>query len=263
MKALRIISTLLLSAVLLTACSNGEGSSSGSENKEKYDMSIKGNVGGIEIEKGDKIAVISVKDFGEIKIKLFSEAAPIGVENFIKLAERGYYDGKNIHRVYADFMIQGGSLNGDGTGGYSADGGTFDVEYHPNARHIYGAISYANTGLPSSNTCQFFIVNSKKAIEGTYFDSLINNQKMENIWSEEVRNNYAEKGGAPYLDKSYTVFGQTFEGFDVLDKISAVEVTQNESLRNEKSKPVSEIIIESVTIYTHGEQQEEEETTEE
>lgn len=263
MKVLRTISAFLLSAILLTACSGDEGSSSGSEVKEKYDMNIKGNASEVEIEKGDKIAVINVKEFGEIKIKLFTEAAPIGVENFINLAEKGYYNGKNIHRVYADFMIQGGSLNGDGTGGYAADGGTFDVEYHPNARHIYGAISYANTGLPSSNTCQFFIVNSKNAVEGTYFDSLVNTQKMENIWSDEVRSLYAEKGGAPYLDKSYTVFGQTFEGFDVLDKISAVEVTQNQSLGNEKSKPIEEIIIESVTIYTEGEQQDEEESTEE
>lgn len=257
MKVFRILSTFLLSAILLTACSNGEGSSSGSEKQEKYDMSIKGNVGEVIIEKGDKIAVINVKDFGEIKIKLFLEAAPIGVDNFIKLAEKGYYNGKNIHRVYADFMIQGGSLNGDGTGGYAADGKTFGVEYHPNARHIYGAISYANTGLPNSNTCQFFIINNKNTVDEAYFESLTSKQKMDNIWGDEVRKEYAEKGGAPYLDKDYTVFGQTFEGFDVLDKISEVEVTKNSKLGNEQSLPVEEIIIESVTIYTEGDEEEE------
>lgn len=72
-----------------------------------------GNIGDITFADGDKIAVIEFKDYGTVKAKLFPDIAPVGVENFIKLAEQGYYDGLKIHRVIQDTYIQGGSLNGD------------------------------------------------------------------------------------------------------------------------------------------------------
>ncbi|NLJ15893.1 MAG: peptidylprolyl isomerase [Clostridiales bacterium] len=248
MKFVKITAFALTAMLLLGGCSKDEGASSNNDVNGDYDMSIDGNVSEVKIEKGDKVAIINVRDFGEMKIKLFPEAAPVGVDNFIRLAESGYYNGKNIHRIYADFMIQAGSANGDGTGGFSADGGTFDVEYHPNARHFYGAISYANSG--GQNTCQFFIVNNKSSVSSESIDSYIDDYNKENIWTDDVRKKYEEVGGAFYLDKDYTVFGQVVEGFDVLDSISAVEVKENPDLNGELSSPVNEIIIESVTIYT-------------
>ena len=109
-----------------------------------------GNVGDVAISSGDTVAEIEIEGFGTIKAKLFPEIAPIGVKNFTMLAEQGYFDGKNIHRVIEDFMFQGGSENGDGTGGnaaYSGEGSSaasFGTEINENARHFYGALCYAN-----------------------------------------------------------------------------------------------------------------------
>ena len=66
---------------------------------------------------------MKIKDYGDVKIKLFPEYAPKGVENFVTHAKEGYYDGLTFHRVIKDFMIQGGDPKGDGTGGESIWGG--------------------------------------------------------------------------------------------------------------------------------------------
>lgn len=251
------------------------------------DSDFEGNCGDVSIESGDTYAVITVADFGDIKIKLFPEAAPYAVKNFIKLAENGYYEGKNVHRVISDFMIQGGSLNGNGTGGFSAEGGEFEREINSSMRHFYGALCYANAA--GKNTCQFYIVNNKtsqavsaeyytenaevysmqaEAYRGmiadmdkesdyyVYFNSVAKNYDdmasgfsfMSNATNEQIIEKYAEVGGVPFLDGGYVVFGQTVEGFDVIDKISSVEVTDNGA--EEVSSPVKEITIEKVVIRT-------------
>lgn len=66
-----------------------------------------GNIGDITFADGDKIAVIEFKDYGTVKAKLFPDIAPVGVENFIKLAEQGYYDGLKIHRDYSGHLYSG------------------------------------------------------------------------------------------------------------------------------------------------------------
>lgn len=249
--------------------------------------SIDGNTSDVTINSGDTYAVISVADYGDIKVKLFPDAAPVGVKNFIDLAESGYYEGKSIHRVISNFMLQGGSLNGDGTGGTSAEGGEFECEVNANMRHFYGALCYANAA--GSNTCQFYIVNNKTPqadIEGIYsqnseyysmmieayspyleqfdknsqeymyFESTIKNAEkvvegakiMTESLTDEIIAKYAEVGGTPSLDGGYTVFGQTVEGFDVIDAISSVETELGSD--GAESKPVDDIIISSVTIKT-------------
>ncbi len=243
-----------------------------------------GNVGEVKIESGDTCAVIKVADFGEIKIKLFPEEAPYGVQNFIDLANSGYFNGKNIHRVLSDFMLQGGSLNGDGTGGNAADGGEFYCEINKNMRHFYGALCYANAG--GKNSCQFYIVNNKipqndpneqyqtyleyyggakeqyeslkdsyaadseeAKIIDTYVEYYGNSvdgiQVMVDTLNDEIKSKY-QNGGTPFLDGCYTVFGQTVEGFEVIDAISAVETEMGSD--GAESKPVTDVIIESVTI---------------
>ena len=240
-----------------------------------------GNIEDVTLEKGDLAAVIEIKDFGTIKAKLFPEAAPVGVENFQKLCESGYYKDKTIHRVMSGFMFQGGSLNGDGTGGDAlVNGGTFGVEKAENMRHFYGALCYANAG--GKNTTQFYIVNNSKSdtfdteleyykeqikkceelitsyqndgvAEGVnYFTSYKNT--FQNIvdkygkFPENVKALYNQRGGVPQLDGDYTVFGQVVEGFDVIDAVSAVEVSENAA--GEKSVPVKEIIISDIKIST-------------
>jgi len=232
-----------------------------------------GNVGEVKLEKGDKYAVMSVRDFGDIKMKLFPEIAPVAVQNFIDLAESGYYDGKVFHRIVEDFMIQGGSPNGDGLSDPNSK--TFGIEPAYNARHFYGALCMAKSSLGCSE--QFYIVNSKipqKFYDLEELETELNNlkkligesgsvEKREyyqyyydtyTVWYDYTKNStdeIAEKyknGGTILLDGEYTVFGQTVEGFDVIDKISAVEVTDNGN--EEKSLPVKEVVIDAVKIFT-------------
>lgn len=262
-----------------------------------------GNVGDITFADGDKIAVIEFKDYGTVKAKLFPDIAPVGVENFIKLAEQGYYDGLKIHRVIQDTYIQGGSLNGDGTGGTAAYVGedaaknatTFPIEVSEKARNFYGALGYAADAY-GNNSVQFYIVSNKTPAdtskisaekvqakadelasklanesvaestpEGTAETAEADNSDtklltyQETYYSNnasfikkngaEAAEKYKKVGGLYQIDGGYTVFGQVYEGFDVIDKINAVDVTTNAS--GEKSMPIQDVIISSVTIETY------------
>lgn len=271
---------LLAAATMLTGCG------------KKYEMESKkpaetegfdGNVKDVAPKSGDLIATFEIEDHGTIKAVLFPEAAPVGVENFQKLCDAGYYNGLKIHRVRKDFMLQGGSANGNGTGGEAmVNGGRFSIETAQNARHFYGALCYANAGA-EYNTTQFFIINNKTPQDISAFDEKGAQQEIDNAMdylnenadkasqdkidsflrdvqyaqntldffryaSDDVKARYNEKGGYPYLDGNYTVFGQVYEGFDVIDELSAVEVENNGS--GEKSKPVKDIIIKNVTVST-------------
>lgn len=93
---------------------------------------------------------------GPIHVRLFDDKAPVTVANFVNLAQRGYYDGLNFHRVIADFMVQGGCPNGTGTGG---PGYRFEDECRADVRHdAPGRLSMANAG-PGTNGSQFFITH--------------------------------------------------------------------------------------------------------
>ena len=119
---------------------------------------------------------------GNITIELFEDDAPNTVANFISLAEQGYYDNLNFHRVIPDFMIQGGCPEGTGTGG---PGYRFGDECMPNRRHdAPGVLSMANAG-PGTNGSQFFITH----------------------------------GAQPHLDGKHTVFGKVTDGLDTINAI--------------------------------------------
>ena len=123
---------------------------------------------------------------GAIEVELFDEDAPKTVENFLKLARDGFYDGVIFHRVIEGFMIQGGDPTGTGTGG---PGYQFEDEIN---RHkvVRGALAMANAG-PDTNGSQFFIVTADET---------------------------------PWLDGKHTVFGQVTNGMDVVDVIESVPV---------------------------------------
>lgn len=262
-----------------------------------------GNIGDITFADGDKIAVIEFKDYGTVKAKLFPDIAPIGVENFIKLAEQGYYDGLKIHRVIQDTYIQGGSLNGDGTGGTAAyvgedaakDATTFPIEVSEKARNFYGALGYAADAY-GNNSVQFYIVSNKTPADTSKISAEKVQAKADELASKlasesaaestpegtaeaaetdnsdtklltyqqtyysnnaafikkngaEAAEKYKKVGGLYQIDGGYTVFGQVYEGFDVIDKINTVDVTTNAS--GEKSMPIQDVIISSVTIETY------------
>jgi len=265
----------LAAGMLLTGCGNS------SEFRLSEIEGFSGNVSDVSPKKGDLIATFEIEQYGTIKAVLFPEAAPVGVENFQKLCDAGFYKDLKIHRVVNDFMFQGGSLNGDGTGGDAlVNGGSFGIETAEKARHFYGALCYANAA--GQNSTQFYIVNSKtslddqisaykenisacddfiKAYSGNanaiqYYtsmkESFSEGVKKFNGFADDIKARYNEKGGTPSLDGDYTVFGQVYEGFDVIDSISAVEVTEN--AQGEKSVPVKDIIIKNVYVseYVEG-----------
>ncbi len=180
---------------------------------------------------GEKIAVITVKDFGEIKIKLFSEQASKGVENFVGLAEMNYYDELIFHRIIPHFMNQGGDPRGDGTGGKCIWGEKFDGGIPEGLYHFSGAVAYANSGATSTNGSQFYIVNTD---EGEYSGDI-------SAYPANIQELYKEKGGTPFLDGGYTVFGQVFEGMDVVRAMGQVETDEND-------KPLTQVMMESVRI---------------
>ena len=186
--------------------------------------------------KGEKIAVMQT-NMGDIKIRLFPEVAPKAVENFISHAENGYYDGLIFHRVINDFMIQGGDPTGTGRGGESIYGHSFEDEFDLSARNYRGALSMANAG-PNTNGSQFFIVQAKSIDDGLI-------SQMEELtdrgFPKEVTENYKKIGGTPWLDFKHTVFGQVFEGMDVVDNIAQVKV-------GPQDKPVNDVIIEKIVF---------------
>ena len=200
-------------------------------------------------EKGEEIAVIHTS-MGDIKVKFFPDEAPKAVENFKTLAKDGYYDGITFHRVINDFMIQGGDPTGTGTGGESIYGGAFEDEFSPDLYNFRGALSMANSGM-NTNGSQFFIVQKPGIQDGywEYIDSLVeefgdsqvlfdnqSNRLVKVNYSDEARELYNENGGTPHLDYGHTVFGQVFEGMDVVDAIASVAVDEND-------KPADDVII--------------------
>lgn len=130
---------------------------------------------------------------GDITIELDADAAPKTVTNFIVLSQMGFYNGLSFHRVIPEFMIQGGDPNGDGTGGGSIFGESFEDEAN-NLPMSRGALAMANRG-PNTNGSQFFIVQAAET---------------------------------PWLQGRHTVFGRVTSGMDVVDAITTVERDAND-----------------------------------
>ena len=132
---------------------------------------------------------------GAISIELFDDDAPKTVENFLKLARDGFYNGVIFHRVIPDFMVQGGDPTGTGSGG---PGYQFEDEFNDN-KVVRGALAMANAG-PNTNGSQFFIVTTE---------------------------------ATPWLDGKHTVFGRVTDGMDVVDTISALETDARDRPRED------------------------------
>lgn len=193
-------------------------------------------------EIGEEIAVIKIKDYGTIKIKLFEDECPKGVENFKRLiSEKNYYNDVIFHRVIKNFVIQAGDPNGNGTGGESIWGDGFEREFNAGLRHFVGAVAYATNSVDHLNKSQFYIVCQNNGLEynESYFNMTQDTYGI--IFPNNVREKYQEVGGTPYLDGSYEVFGQVFEGLDLVMDISKIETDNND-------KPYDDIVIESATI---------------
>lgn len=160
-------------------------------------------------KEGDTVAILHTNR-GDISMRFFPEVAPIAVNNFIALAKANKFNNTIFHRVINNFMIQGGDYtNFNGTGGESIYGKEFKLETNPNVHNCAGSVAMANRG-PGTNGSQFYI--------------------------NQVDNNY--------LDGSYTVFGQVYDGMDVVNTICGVQT-------NMMDKPLNDVTIDSIEITTY------------
>lgn len=190
-----------------------------------------------KIEKNDLLAEI-ITNVGIIKVKLFPEIAPLAVENFTELAKEGYYNNIIFHRVINNFMIQTGDPEGTGMGGNSIWNKPFKDEFDIEYRNYRGALSMANAG-ENTNGSQFFIVQ-KNSTEPNYINQM-REMGDENGYPEEVISNYESLGGTFWLDFKHTVFGQVYDGMDIVDKIAKVKVDR-------RDKPLEDIYIKEIKI---------------
>ena len=157
---------------------------------------------------------INVKDYGTMTAELYPEYAPATVENFVKLAKSGFYEGLCFHRVIAGFMIQGGGMTPDFNqketnsikGEFAANGFAKNT-----LKHTRGVLSMTRTSDPNSASSQFFVMHAN----------------------------------SPHLDGQYAAFGKLTDGFDVHDKIADVRTGRFIYFSD---VPVSPIVIESVEV---------------
>ena len=154
-------------------------------------------------------AIIEIDKFGTIKVELNKEVAPITVENFVKLADKGFYNGLTFHRVIKNFMIQGGCPKGNGTGGpgYCIKGEFAANGVNNPLKHTRGVISMARAMDPDSAGSQFFIMHKD----------------------------------APHLDGQYAAFGKVIEGIEVVDAIASVKTNYNDL-------PLEKVVIKQIKI---------------
>lgn len=189
---------------------------------------------------GETVAEIVIKGYGSIYVKFFDEAAPKAVENFVTHAKNGYYDGLTFHRIIEDFMIQGGDPTGKGYGGESIWGEDFEDEFNQSLQPLRGALCMANSGK-NTNGSQFFIVQSSN----TYGKDILKDMEkdLKISFNDKAVDDYGKIGGTPWLFRSHTVFGQVYEGYEVLDEVAGVE-----KLDAKQGIPAEEVIIETINI---------------
>lgn len=167
--------------------------------------------------------------FGNITVMLYN-TTPKHRDNFIKLAEAGFYDSLMFHRVINAFMIQGGdpdSRNAGPDARLGMGGPGYQIDAEIGAPHLRGALAAARNQNPQkmSSGSQFYLVQGQK-VSDEYLDEI---ERSRNIrYSKEQRELYKEIGGTPFLDNDYTVFGEIVDGFDVLEKIASVPTGPND-----------------------------------
>lgn len=238
MKKIALLLTLAIAMFTLAACSSSAkddtSKKENSNNESKTEKKTEPKLVQLDdkVEKGQPVATIETTE-GTVKIILFPKEAPKAVENFVTHAKDGYYDGLLFHRVIDNFMIQSGDPKGDGTGGESIWKKPFKNEISNNLYHFRGALAMANAG-PDTNGSQFYIVQNKFLTADQ-----IKNDSIQ--YTDSVKEAYEKLKGVPSLDGSYTVFGQTIEGLDIVDKIAETEVGAND-------KPEKDIKIKTIKI---------------
>ncbi|WP_019893149.1 peptidylprolyl isomerase [Allobaculum stercoricanis] len=209
---------LLLSSMLFVACSNSTNATSSTQSKADLEstttQTTQAKADHSEPGQTQYEAVIKMKDYDQPIVFTMDEGiAPETVENFVKLAQSGFYDGLTMHRIMEGFMIQGGDPTGTGTGGSShLITGEFAANGFDNSlKHVRGTVSMARSNDPDSASSQFFIMQA-------------DNES---------------------LDGNYAAFGTVTSGMEVVDQIAQkAEPTDNNGTIEADQQPV----IESITV---------------
>lgn len=206
-KSISVIAIILSMVMVLTSCATSKNS------KDEDPVSTPDP----ELVKNTVNATIELEDGDEIMLELYPDLAPETVENFVELAEDGFYDGTIFHRVIEDFMIQGGGYDENLKEQKTASiKGEFAKNGFENSlSHVRGVISMARAQDYDSATSQFFIVQKDST----------------------------------YLDGQYAAFGKVTEGMDIVDEIASVK-TGTVASSNMEDVPIEPIIIDTITIDT-------------
>lgn len=207
-----ILVVTLMSSLVLVGCGNSKTNNNQSEQPSTTNESS-------DKESSNKsnenlpIATITVDGYGVIEAELYPEIASNTVNNFIYLANKGFYDNLKFHRIIKGFMIQGGDPQGNGTGGpgYSIEGEFTSNGFANSLKHTKGVLSMARSQDPDSAGSQFFIMT----------------------------------GDAPHLDGDYAAFGKVISGMGVVEKIENVKTGSNDA-------PEKDVVIKSITVDTKG-----------
>lgn len=196
------LSMLLLSVVSFAGCGNELSMEDVNKEIDSYKTTDF-----VESDSTTEYVRITVKDHGDIVLRLRSDVAPETVKNFQALVSEGLYNGLTFHRIIPNFMIQGGDPNGNGTGSTTTIKGEMTNNgFENNLSHIRGVLSMARRGDSyDSGSCQFFICNADST----------------------------------YLDKEYASFGYVVAGMSTVDSISAVTT-------NSSDKPTTDVVMEKV-----------------
>ena len=199
-----LVTPLILSMIFSVGCAKSSNTATTNDNAMHIDAS--------SLET-DTYADIEIENYGTITVALDKTSAPVTVDNFINLAESGFYDGLTFHRIMEGFMMQGGDPKGDGSGGADSKivGEFKENGYDNNLSHTRGAISMARAMAYDSASSQFFIVHEDST----------------------------------FLDGTYAGFGYVTEGMDIVDQICEEAVpTDNNGTIPKEAQPV----IKTITI---------------
>lgn len=158
-------------------------------------------------------AIIEVEGYGPISVELDGDSAPVTVQNFMDLANDGFYDGLTFHRIIEGFMMQGGDPKGNGTGGSDETivGEFTDNGYDNELENVRGAIAMARSSMPDSASSQFYIVHQDSS----------------------------------FLDGQYAVFGHVTDGMDIVDEIctTATPTDQNGTIPADQQPKITKVTI--------------------
>ena len=211
-KMLCVVLSVMLIAAVFAGCKDQKQDNVPVENNTKTDSNLK-QFSEKEMLKGKHHVIMDIKDYGEVKLELDADQAPISVTNFCNLAKSGFYDGLTFHRILTGSLIQGGDPEGTGMGGpgYNIKGEFSQNGVDNKLSHIAGAISMARSQDPDTAGSQFFICAAN----------------------------------CSYYDGQYAVFGYVTEGLEIIENIcNNVPVQDGNGTVADADKP----IISKVTV---------------